>query len=163
MNNIKSIILNNLKVITSIDEYMYEKICCIFSRLCDKEIKLLKKLAKNERKETIIKEIILYCYADYNKLFENGNIHTDDLYVLLDMLRNINFIITNKYPEMTIKYNLLLVDIIFKSIFYILNKDIKNSFIFHQILKSSIELCEYEDCYEDNHYKNNNKYKYFCC
>ena len=162
MNSIKTMIINELKVITDISEYSYDIISYTFDHIKENnhEAKYaLIKIFKHPKKDNIIKDSILYCYNDYNKLFENVYLHTDDLFVFTDMIRSIVIILSEKY-EINKKSILVLVEILFKCLFYILQDKTNNSFIFHSLLNSAVKSCEFDfsSIYD---YKDNNCFS--CC
>jgi hypothetical protein len=160
MNTIKTNIINELKVINNISEYSYNFINYTFDHIKENNNdskKALIKIFKHVKKDDIIKETMLYCYNDYNKLFENTYLHSDDLFVFTDMIKNIVVSVSDKY-DINKKYILVLTEILLKCLFYIMNDKTNNSFIFHSLLNSSIKSCEFDITYKYD----KNKYKYFC-
>lgn len=161
MNVIKSIIINELKVINDISEYSYNLINYTFDHIKENNNNVknaLIKIFKHSKRDIIIKETILYCYNDYNKLFENIYLHTDDLFVFTDMIKHIVISVSDKY-EINKKYILVLTEILLKCLFYIMNDKTNNSFIFHNLLNSAVKSCEFEFNYIYEYDKN----KYFSC
>lgn len=162
MNSIKTIIINELKVISNITEYSYDIISYTFDHIRENNYEAknsLIKIFKHPKRDSIIKESILYCYNDYNKLFENTYLHTDDLFVFTDMVKNIISNISEKY-KITKKHILVLVEILFKCLFYAMEEKTSNSFIFHNLLNSAVKSCEFEFSIIYN-YNNNNCFS--CC
>lgn len=162
ITTITNIIINNIKVISYIPNDSCENINILLDDLEGNEvkrntlIKLASKIGNKNLLEDFIKDLLIICLQEYNKLTECKSLSSNDLSNFVESFSNILHDMTFKYDKIHLKGTLYLIEFIMKCLFFVKTTKPEDVFIFTQLVSSSIKLCHYD-------FNQNNDKRKCCC
>ena len=143
-------IIDNIKVISYIPNDSKENINILLDDLEGNEVKkcsILKLSSKFTNKnllEEYLKDLVIYCLQEYNRLTRDNNLSSNDLTNFLESFSIIIHSMIFKYEKIHLKGTLYLIEFIMKCLFFILNLKPENIYIFSQLISSSVKLSQYD-------------------